>query len=92
MPAPTVPAPAGDDTTRKKVIEPIPSDGKSSSDDLHALLAKEGITDMDTPEQNSATSAALPGTQPMQHAPGHVISPNATDANGQPVDPNSIAL
>jgi hypothetical protein len=80
---------------RKKIIKPLDPNVAPEAPDLNALLAKEGITDFDKDEQpNSAGfNDVASGQNPaMPHQPGHVISPNPVSANGQPVDPNSIAL
>jgi len=86
----------GDNVTisNKKIIKPLPDTGTNTEPNLHELLAKEGINpDGSTPEmQTSDEMTGLPGMNPMQHQPGHVISPTATNANGAPIDPNSISL
>jgi len=65
----------------KKVIKPLATNEQAVQPaDLNTLLAKEGISDING------------GDAQPTHAPGHVISPMAVDANGQPVDPSSISL
>ncbi len=72
----------------KKIIQPM-SGGRPTQPDLNELLAKEGINNLDpTPHPQ----VPPPATHNLPHPPGHVISPNPTNASGQPIDPNSIAL
>jgi hypothetical protein len=75
-----------------------PADATTTPNDIHALLAKEGMK-LDDPAAAAAAPATgapqphgVPGMAPMQHQPGHVISPTPTNSAGQPVDPNSISL
>ncbi len=88
--APAVPpAPAANDDSvsiaRKKTIHPLEDFSTQSTPDLNALLAKEGMPALDE-------HPAAPGSATLPHPPGHVISPNPVNAQGQPVDPNSISL
>ncbi|HSX29182.1 MAG TPA: response regulator [Candidatus Saccharimonadales bacterium] len=93
---------------KKKIIQPLDpaaaNPGQPVPANLHDLLAKEGLNHMGEPSGQSPAQpadtnapAAADPTHPMHqpappHQPGHVISPNPTDQNGQPVDPNSISL
>jgi len=70
---------------RKRTIQPLPQESRETAPDLNTLLAKEGITSME--ERPGAPNAAM-----LPHPPGHVISPNPTNAQGKPVDPGSISL
>ncbi|HEX7962967.1 MAG TPA: hypothetical protein VF466_00090, partial [Candidatus Saccharimonadales bacterium] len=95
-PAPA-PAPADDSVTisKKKIIKPLSPDDASAPapTNLHDLLAKEGMNlDDNTQPPTPAPGAAAPGMPTMPHQPGHVISPTPTNAQGQPIDPNSISL
>jgi hypothetical protein len=88
---------------KKKTIQPLEaSDGSAPPANLHDLLAKEGLDHMGEVVQTSSPPATDPAAAPAPehpmhtpaapHQPGHVISPNPTDANGNPVDPNNISL
>jgi CheY-like chemotaxis protein len=82
------PAPTGPDSVTvggSRVIQPLPTTNQPQAD-LNALLAKEGITAMEDTAHPAAGTATVP------HLPGHVISPNPTNAQGKPIDPNSISL
>jgi CheY-like chemotaxis protein len=77
---------------RKKIIQPLTQDQTGPQPpNLQELLAKEGVTSMDDVHPQHPDPAS-PATHPLPHPPGHVISPNPTNAAGQPIDPNSIAL
>ncbi|HSW99659.1 MAG TPA: response regulator [Patescibacteria group bacterium] len=95
---PTVPsAVMGDSVTisNKKIIKPLANDTTKAEPNLHDLLAKEGMNPDGSSQAGGAPAPdpnAMPGMNPMQHQPGHVISPTATNASGAPVDPNSISL
>jgi CheY-like chemotaxis protein len=96
-----------DGVVRKKIIKPLdhPAD-QAEAPDLNALLAKEGITDFDKDDQpggaaqagnrppafNDVTAANNVANNDLPHPPGHVISPNPVNADGKPIDPNSISL
>ncbi|HSX32649.1 MAG TPA: response regulator [Candidatus Saccharimonadales bacterium] len=50
-------------------------------------------TDLTAPVADAPAEPEHPMHTPAApHQPGHVISPNPTDANGNPVDPNNISL
>lgn len=87
-PAPAPPTPPVDDNTpgSKKIIKPLDPNTTAAPPDLNALLAKEGITDFDHEGTTAPSSTNAP------HPPGQVISPNPVNADGKPVDPNSISL
>jgi hypothetical protein len=93
--------------TKKKIIRPLSPDQAPAQPDLNELLAREGMPALAAagqqpqPQQQQPQPAAPAATPPvvaeghpgtMPHPPGHVISPNPTDAAGKPIDPNSIAL
>ena len=88
--APAAPTTGGGSTdavgmAKKKSIQPLTDNPQPVAPDLNALLAKEGITNIDD-------HPAAPNDAGLPHQPGHVISPNPTNAQGQPIDPNSISL
>jgi hypothetical protein len=90
-PTPQPPAQPQNDSVEvanKKIIQPLAPGSSPTPPDLHELLAKEGITNMD----DTPHPAASPFME-TSHPPGHVISPGGNQPGpANPGDPNSIAL